>query len=47
MLQYSRYLWHPGEKLELMETQPEEIVAANDQLAIASQGYCLIWVATR
>ncbi|MEY3221518.1 MAG: Calcium-transporting ATPase, partial [Cyanobacteriota bacterium] len=45
VLQHSRYLWHPGEKLELTETQREEVVAANDQLA--SQGYRVLGVATR
>ncbi|MFO5494713.1 MAG: cation-translocating P-type ATPase [Cuspidothrix sp.] len=45
VLQHSRYLWHPGEKLELSETQREEVVAANDQLA--SQGYRVLGVATR
>ncbi|MBD2147733.1 cation-transporting P-type ATPase [Sphaerospermopsis sp. FACHB-1194] len=45
VLQHSRYLWHSGEKLELTETQREEVVAANDQLA--SQGYRVLGVATR
>ncbi|PPJ64736.1 cation-translocating P-type ATPase [Cuspidothrix issatschenkoi] len=45
VLQHSRYLWHPEEKLELTETQREEVVAANDQ--IASQGYRVLGVATR
>ena len=45
VLQHSRYLWHSGERLELTETQREEVVAANDQLA--SQGYRVLGVATR
>ncbi|WP_353930204.1 cation-transporting P-type ATPase [Okeanomitos corallinicola TIOX110] len=45
VLQHSRYLWHSGEKLELTETQRQEVVAANDQLA--SQGYRVLGVATR
>ncbi|MBD2664295.1 ATPase, P-type (Transporting), HAD superfamily, subfamily IC [Richelia sinica FACHB-800] len=45
VLQHSRYLWHSGENLELTETQREEIVAANDQLA--SQGYRVLGVAIR
>jgi potassium/sodium efflux P-type ATPase len=45
VLQHSRYLWHSGEKLELNQTQREEVVAANDQLA--SQGYRVLGVATR
>ncbi|MBD2295608.1 cation-transporting P-type ATPase [Anabaena sphaerica FACHB-251] len=45
VLQHSRYLWHSGEKLELTETQREEVVTANDQLA--SQGYRVLGVATR
>jgi Ca2+-transporting ATPase len=44
VLQHSRYLWHTGEKLELTQTQREEIVVANDQLA--SQGYRVLGVAT-
>ncbi|MBS9383011.1 MAG: cation-transporting P-type ATPase [Dolichospermum sp. BR01] len=45
VLQHSQYLWHSGEKLKLTQTQREEIVAANDQLA--SQGYRVLGVATR
>ncbi|MBD2597341.1 cation-transporting P-type ATPase [Nostoc spongiaeforme FACHB-130] len=45
VLQHSRYLWHKEEKPELTETQREEIIAANDQLA--SQGYRVLGVATR
>lgn len=45
VLQHSRYLWHKEEKPELTETQREEIVAANDQLA--SQGYRVLGIATR
>ncbi|MFN7853516.1 MAG: HAD family hydrolase, partial [Dolichospermum sp.] len=45
VLQHSRYLWHSGERLELTETQREEVVAANDQLA--SQGYRVLGAATR
>ncbi|BAY17388.1 cation-transporting ATPase, E1-E2 type [Anabaenopsis circularis NIES-21] len=45
VLQHSRYLWHKEEKPELTETQREEIVAANDQLA--SQGYRVLGVATK
>ncbi|MBU7583925.1 MAG: cation-transporting P-type ATPase [Nostoc sp. TH1S01] len=45
VLQHSRYLWHKEEKQELTQTQREEIVAANDQLA--SQGYRVLGVATR
>ena len=44
-MQHSRYLWHSGERLELTETQREEVVAANDQLA--SQGYRVLGAATR
>ncbi|BBD58512.1 cation-transporting ATPase, E1-E2 type [Nostoc sp. HK-01] len=44
VLQHSRYLWHKEEKPELTETQREEIVAANDQLA--SQGYRVLGIAT-
>ncbi|WP_242049384.1 cation-transporting P-type ATPase [Aulosira sp. FACHB-615] len=44
VLQHSRYLWHTGEKPELTQTQREEIIAANDQLA--SQGYRVLGVAT-
>ncbi len=45
VLQHSQYLWHSGEKLKLTQTQRQEIVAANDQLA--SQGYRVLGVATR
>ncbi|MBS3030623.1 MAG: cation-transporting P-type ATPase [Dolichospermum sp. DET50] len=44
VLEHSRYLWHPGKKLELTENQREEIITANDQLA--SQGYRVLAVAT-
>ncbi|QEI40309.1 Calcium-transporting ATPase [Dolichospermum sp. UHCC 0315A] len=45
VLQHSQYLWHSGERLKLTQTQRQEIVAANDQLA--SQGYRVLGVATR
>jgi Ca2+-transporting ATPase len=44
VLQHSRYLWHADGKLELTQTQREEIAVANDQLA--SQGYRVLGVAT-
>ena len=44
VLQHSRYLWDAGEKLELTQTQTEEIMVANDQLA--NQGYRVLGVAT-